>query len=589
MALLAGAALLRLLLPWGYRDEDVLFYTWHAEMLAAGDAGFPERVLASLEPATPEFPLLAANVRLGMSGPMAALFLALGETPNTARIWPFVGSLLHVLVAYLLGRRLWSSRVGLAAAAILASVPFEVASATHVVPDVLSAAWAGCAFLVLLAAEERVGPRALGMGAVAGLLLGLAFLCKESVLFAFPVLALHAACRWRDLRRLPLAHVGFALGALVLPLAEMALYAAIAGDPLFRLNLVEVIHNQSPHWSWLEYASLHPEHPVLRRLLLDLPRLLVRPADFGLLAPATLGALPLVFRRLQPGDKLALGWLFGVLAALALGSTSLHDYKPLVLEPRYHALLVLPASLLVARACWSLADRSWTAPARRRVLVASAALAAACISAAVVLAAGIAWEPARAGYEWLRANGRFEQPFEFHRATIRRIFAAAAAGLAGIGLVGGALALRSRRSERVELGRAMSLALACALVVAHVALAAGFLREHGLRERRVAEIIDRRSLSGLPVLADRWTLSALCWFRDFDRTGLRSWRQSRPQPGERVVVIVNTWYVRPKPPPEWVLDGTVPLSLVDEVRVEAQPPTRILVTDWGGGSPQPRP
>src|SRR5262245_7320775 len=180
--------------------------------------------------------------RVGIVVPTAVLFKVFGVGERTMVAFPFVLSILSIVLIYVCTRLVFGEPAGLIAAGILAVLPWDIDSATKLLPDLPSAFFAAVAMTVLVAANrfQWTGRRAFFAGASAGLSLGLAWLCKESVAYLAPFCAVLIVAQWRDDRTRALAlWSGVALASFAVLATEMAVYHWVRGDFLYRLHEVE--------------------------------------------------------------------------------------------------------------------------------------------------------------------------------------------------------------------------------------------------------------------------------------------------------------------------------------------------------------
>ena len=66
-----------------------------------------------------------------------------------------IAALASVPLAFFLGRLFFGPRAGLIAAALIACLPIDLGSATHLVPDMPAAFWANLGVLAVLVATRR--------------------------------------------------------------------------------------------------------------------------------------------------------------------------------------------------------------------------------------------------------------------------------------------------------------------------------------------------------------------------------------------------------------------------------------------------
>ena len=269
------------------------------------------------------------GARIGLLWPVAALFHTFHAGDVVASIWPLIGSLVAVVAAYLLGRDLGSTRVGLIAAALVALSPLEALVGTRLRPDAIMPGILGLAvWCALRAGRDR---RAWRYALAAGLLLGFAWSVRESALVLVPVLVLAG---WHAGRRALLAGVA---GALVVPAAVVVAYAIGAGEPLRPL----VAAGTEGTWrNPVDAFSLHDSYAaVITRASFDAG------ASLFLLGPAVVITVAALLYRRDGRAVLPAVWLAWTALYLEFG-TLVNLAKPV----RYLTLCAIPAALLVALA-----------------------------------------------------------------------------------------------------------------------------------------------------------------------------------------------------------------------------------------------
>lgn len=265
--------------------------------------------------------------RIVLLWPVAGLFRLLGAGDVVAAIWPFAGSLAAVVAAYLVGREIAGTRVGLVAASALAFAPLEALVGTHLRPDAIMPALLALAVWCALRASTRGWRWALG----AGLLLGAAWSVRESALILAPLLVLAG---WGAGRR---ALLWGAAAAATVPAAAVVVYAVGDGDPLRPLvaagtegewrNPVDAFSLDGSYVSAVARAAFDPH------------------ASLFLLGPLLLIALAVLLYRRDRRAAFPAIWLAWTGLYVEFG-TLLNLAKPL----RYLTLCAVPAAVLIALA-----------------------------------------------------------------------------------------------------------------------------------------------------------------------------------------------------------------------------------------------
>jgi len=347
LVIVAAALLIRLDLFRGYVGLDDAEYARFAERLARGTMG----TAGYTGPAV--FPL-----RVGIIAPTALLFRAFGVSDWTMVLYPLLLSLAEIVLAWLCARILFGWRAGLVAAALLAVFPWDIDSATKLLPDLPAAVYVAAAVTMLIAAEQRQMQRTsrlFAVGLLAGLALGTSWLCKESTAYLAPFCGLWLVISVRERRTRAIAMwAGVAAGSLGVLLAEMAVYHHLTGDFLFRLHEMERNYRQWPNSFFTEGSDSGWKHgesaraALVRRLFMSGPAVILFSPTFLYLPFVGLAATLFAgFRRdrafLVPGL-----WLWTLVLMFNFGSSSTTTYMPLALFHRYLYPIFFPAVILVA-------------------------------------------------------------------------------------------------------------------------------------------------------------------------------------------------------------------------------------------------
>jgi hypothetical protein len=295
--------------------------------------------------------------RLAVFAPAAPFIALFGLGPLGTRLWPLACSLAQVALVFLLGRRLEGPATGALAALLLALAPLDAVGGANLQPDAILSALlcAAAAAWILAPAPGAHHGRALPLAS--GAAFALALLARESAApFALLYLATPALRPGRG-RQLAWA----ALGAALVIVPVLALYAAATGDPLWRLRVAGAAYGaawmqEGPRLGYYPALLLHPRHTLT-----------------GAFAP--LFAFGLAGALLAPRGwrRWALLWAVPLLLYLEFGSMGLTRWLPVLkrerfLEPLDAPLALLTASVLSGAAAWlarRLVPRA-SAPARGR-------------------------------------------------------------------------------------------------------------------------------------------------------------------------------------------------------------------------------
>ncbi len=336
--ILSVAAGLRLIsfIGYGYQGDDAVYADLAYRILTGGFLRVHDE------------PGLIYPVRLGILVPAAVSFKLFGVSEQALGVYPLFVSLLGILVAFLAGKTFFGERVGVFAALLHALLPVDVRYGTLLYPDPSAALWLNVAVLLLyVGSREPLAKTKAVHGALAGLCLGLSWLCKEAVLFSLPFIAGYVLwCLYREKANSVLAaslSVGF--GAVLG--IEAAAYSWYLADPLYHLHAIER-HSRHPSatpWFWSPEASWSQ---LAARLFRDGPQAILLSTRFGLVTVvATLAVCYALFKGWKSFAFVSAWFMYHALV-FNFGSHSLRNYMPLPTYDRYLWPLFLPSLLLTA-------------------------------------------------------------------------------------------------------------------------------------------------------------------------------------------------------------------------------------------------
>lgn len=278
------------------------------------------------------------NYRLGLSVPLALLFRTVGISDLSFVIYPLLMSLVSIVVVFLLGRRFFGPAVGLTAAALLVTCPFEAVFGSAMIIDIITSALTATTILAFLANRETVGVRGFAYVVLGSAATFLAYMVKEPGLYVLACLGVFTLISIRDwtvVRRDALFY------AVVMSLVG-ATFAAdywLMGDALNRF------HVQLPQSG----SALGP----IRETLLQYPRWIwLRLPDgtrpFGYLFYALLPALLYVTIWKPRQAYVPLLWLLVLVLLLNFLPKQIHPFQVSPRTMRYADAWVAPACILIA-------------------------------------------------------------------------------------------------------------------------------------------------------------------------------------------------------------------------------------------------
>lgn len=330
-ALAVFALLLRLVTATGLVGSDDLHYAKYAR--AVLDGNFTETVDAA--------PRKHHALRYGVILPLAATYAVFGVSEWTTILLPMLASTLSVLLIAFVARRLFGMRVAIIAGLLYATFPMQLRLAGMLLPEALAGFYVLVGVLLYLFARSKARSWAwLG----AGVLMGIAYVAKESALFVGGAFLLHAVWerQWRGAALL-------AVGVASIVGVEHAYYYAVRGDLLFRPHSTQLytVNPDAPFFSIPE--DTNPPR-LMYRLLWKYPEaMLVPDLRFGLhsLFAVVLAAAALLLRPRRKYVMLLL-WAIVPFLYLNFGTWNLNRYAPLPTDPRYIELVYPPLLIMAA-------------------------------------------------------------------------------------------------------------------------------------------------------------------------------------------------------------------------------------------------
>jgi 4-amino-4-deoxy-L-arabinose transferase-like glycosyltransferase len=298
----------------------------------------------------PVFPL-----RLGLIVPTTLSIAMAGVSELSILAYPFMISLASVLLAFYFGKLLFDEKTGLLAALITALMPIEARSASMLLPDMSAAFWANFGlFLLVLSIRKPQQSARNTLACVGGLLLGISWLHKESVVFLifFLVLWMVGAIWQKNSKHARL--VALAIGSFMIVLfLESVFYWFLTGDAFFHLHETERNYVVAGTWFFTEGSGFGWEgggyaRALIYRLFVQGPETIFLNFNFGFvpLLAMIVVALSAIMRRGK--FLLPAMWFLTLVVMFNFSSASLAHYMPLTLFDRYLYPALLPASILVA-------------------------------------------------------------------------------------------------------------------------------------------------------------------------------------------------------------------------------------------------
>ena len=139
---------LRVLCFSGFYGSDDGAYAELAYLMATGQFD------RSANKGDPVFPL-----RLGLLAPTVLGFKLGGPNEKVMIAYPFILSMLSIILVFFAGRAFFNTQVGLMSAAILAILPIDINMASRLLPDLPASFWGALGVLCLYLGSNRHGSR----------------------------------------------------------------------------------------------------------------------------------------------------------------------------------------------------------------------------------------------------------------------------------------------------------------------------------------------------------------------------------------------------------------------------------------------
>ena len=371
--------LLRLACFAGISPNDDEQYDWLAHQMAHGEFRVGEYQ------GPPVW-----SLRLGLVIPVAAAFRIAGTTEIAALFFPFLYSMISILIAFFAGRAMLGQSAGLLAGAIQAVIPLDVRMASWLLPDAMAACWANVGVMLLwYSSNQAVRSTKCGFAACSGLAFGVSWLCKESIFYLFPFVSVFLL--WLVIRTKGnlIVLVASAGAFFAIFLSEAIFYYLDQNDFLFRLHETERNYEMTKSWFFTEGSELGWKPggywvALVRRLFLDGPRSILFNENFGLATTIAVLAVPYMVICKLPNHRFLVTWFLSLVVMFNFGSSSLKVYQPIVLFDRYLYPVLLPAILLTSGFVAFLFSRNQSPELRRErifwgTVLSAGILAASCL------------------------------------------------------------------------------------------------------------------------------------------------------------------------------------------------------------------
>ena len=175
----------------------------------------------------------------------------------------FVVSLLAMALAYVVGKKLFSEKVGLLAAFLMAILPMEIFNATVVESDPLMALFTGTALFSYYIARERQNKK---LFFLAGILVALGFFTKIFAVLVIPILIVYEMLnaitkRENDLKKIVLQFVYMGMGFLLITLPVFVYQYNETGDFFYNIKVEKgIMYAITQFETWPKSTFFDPPH-----------------------------------------------------------------------------------------------------------------------------------------------------------------------------------------------------------------------------------------------------------------------------------------------------------------------------------------
>lgn len=314
--------------------------------------------------------------RTGLIFPLAVLFRLFGVSEPVLIIYPLLLSMLVIVLAYLCGRMMFGLRAGLVAAAFWAFMPNDILRGVSFLPDIAVSFYGSLGVFVIIYfiyAEVKKGTWLVAGGFASGLIFGLTWLSKETVIYLIPfVVILLFMMLKKDFKRGLAFAVPMAVASGGVLAAETIIYYSINGDFLSHFHGTENSFEQTK--SYLFYEGSRFGWPVggsrlkalVKRLFLSGPETIFLNRFYLYLPAFALVAWARsLYMKKSHSFNLAGLWFITLAFMYNFATCSTVSYTPLTLLNRYLHPIMFPASLLTAGLVVSLLGRRKDDPGER--------------------------------------------------------------------------------------------------------------------------------------------------------------------------------------------------------------------------------
>ena len=276
------------------------------------------------------------STRIGLIYPTALSYRLFGVNKYTSNLLPLITSMLSIILAYQLGKLLFSDKAGIMAAFLLSFYPVHVLYSSMLFPDLPSAYFVALGTFLFLKAD-KTGTRLNYL--LSGASIGIAYLMKELSVLIFLFFGIYILYK----RKFKLEYSLLALGFLLVFSFEAAYYASQGYSPLFRYTRVESQASAIMKYYYPNYMS-----QTFSRWFLHYPYVLLSDSEAAFFYASFFVSIGYFLINRKKAANILLIWVIPIFLFLNFGSNSFSEYIPLAAGVRYLEILTLPCIMLLA-------------------------------------------------------------------------------------------------------------------------------------------------------------------------------------------------------------------------------------------------
>ncbi len=311
----------------GVRGSDAYAYALHAFQIASGQ--YDINAIGSFY-----------GFRFALLLPTALSYFLFGVNDYSSVLFPYIFSLMNMLMVYFLAREIFDRETAFIAAILLAIYPLDIATTNVLSPDSFIPLFCSLAILFYVKAQKILNRSewAGGYLFLSGIFIAFAYLSRITSIFIFAALVLHHIFRKQKMSGLIWVTLGLAI-----PLIGEALYYTVyTGDPFFRFHRIAIHESlvKGPDPDAIVSLWFYP------KVMFGFD--LTGWAFYGLLWWMVLAGLTMAFK--QRDDRILLPAFFLVIPFLGFefGTQSLKEMIPIMKNYNYLSLITGPAVLIAA-------------------------------------------------------------------------------------------------------------------------------------------------------------------------------------------------------------------------------------------------